>query len=56
MFSFIRALAIGAALVAAQDNSQPFGINPVKVSQVDFLGTQLDNSCTHKDLGFTGLL
>lgn len=56
MHSYFGPIVIGAVLAAAQDNTQPSGTNPVKVSQVDFLGTQLDNSCTHKDLGFTGLL
>lgn len=49
-------LAATAALAAAQDNTQPSGNNPAVVSQVVYLGEQLDNSCTHKDLGLTGML
>ena len=58
MFSFTVLLAAAAAagFTVAQDNTQPSGTNPVKVSKVDQLGEQLDNSCTHKDLGFTGQL
>ncbi|KAH8705829.1 hypothetical protein BGW36DRAFT_422367 [Talaromyces proteolyticus] len=36
------------------DNTQPQGFNPVKIAQVDYLGEQHTNSCTHRDLGFVG--
>lgn len=39
----------------AVDNTQSSGTNPLLVSSVDFLGIQTsDNSCSHRDLGFTG--
>jgi hypothetical protein len=48
--------AATAAVVLADppDNTQPYGTNPVNISSVDFLGDQLTNSCTHRDLGFVG--
>lgn len=39
----------------AVDNTQAFGTNPLSVSSVKFLGSQTsDNSCSQRDLGFTG--
>lgn len=38
-----------------QDNTQAYGRNPISKFRVDFLGYQAaDNSCSHRDLGFTG--
>lgn len=49
---------VSSALVRRQspiDNTQPVGSNPVSVNHVDYLGEQHStNSCTHRDLGFTG--
>lgn len=52
--AFLLSAAIEQAV--AQDNTQSSGSNPVKVSNAHHVGIQLDNSCTHKDLGFTGKL
>jgi hypothetical protein len=39
------------------DNTQPTGTNPIKLASVERLGYQLaNNSCSHRDLGFTGKL
>jgi len=37
------------------DNTQPVGTNPILKFSTQFLGNQTaDNSCSHRDLGFTG--
>ncbi|KAF4809794.1 hypothetical protein CGCTS75_v014710 [Colletotrichum tropicale] len=39
------------------DNTQPVGTNPIAKPKVDYLGFQTaDNSCSHRDLGFTGAI
>lgn len=39
------------------DNTQPVGTNPIANPKVDYLGFQTaDNSCSHRDLGFTGAI
>jgi hypothetical protein len=39
------------------DNTQPVGTNPIKIASAEHLGYQLaNNSCSHRDLGFTGKL
>ncbi|KAK3941410.1 hypothetical protein QBC46DRAFT_458297 [Diplogelasinospora grovesii] len=39
----------------AVDNTQAVGTNPIKISSVQRLGFQnASNSCSHRDLGFTG--
>ncbi|QKX59715.1 uncharacterized protein TRUGW13939_06855 [Talaromyces rugulosus] len=38
------------------NNTQPVGSNPVIIANVDYLGEQRTNSCTHRDLGFLGQL
>ncbi|KAL4969930.1 uncharacterized protein BDV14DRAFT_195468 [Aspergillus stella-maris] len=44
-----------ALSVRRRDNTQPSGTNPVTISQAEYLGEQTgSNSCTHRDLGFTG--
>ncbi|KAK0628785.1 hypothetical protein B0T17DRAFT_505415 [Bombardia bombarda] len=41
--------------IPALDNTQPVGTNPISVSSVQRLGFQVaNNSCSHRDLGFTG--
>jgi hypothetical protein len=38
-----------------QDNTQPVGTNPITNFTVEYLGEQTaENSCSHRDLGFTG--
>lgn len=40
-----------------QDGTAPVGINPIVNFRTEFLGTQTaSNSCSHRDLGFTGEL
>ena len=37
------------------DNTQPVGTNPITNFSTQFLGVQVaGNSCSHRDLGFTG--
>ena len=37
------------------DNTQPVGTNPITKFSTEFLGKQTsNNSCSHRDLGFTG--
>lgn len=39
----------------AVDNTKPSGTNVLSVANVEFLGSQSsDNSCSQRDLGFTG--
>lgn len=39
------------------DNTQPVGTNPISKFQTEYLGQQdANNSCSHRDLGFTGEL
>ena len=48
---------ISSALInrAIPDNTKPHGKNPIRISSAKFLGNQTaDNSCSHRDLGFTG--
>lgn len=63
MFSylFIAILGISPALSSESlkrgipDNTQPYGSNPISIASAAFLGNQTaDNSCSHRDLGFTG--
>ncbi|KAK3047267.1 hypothetical protein LTS18_013186, partial [Coniosporium uncinatum] len=47
--------AYGSPLQKRADNTQPAGTNPIKISSVNYLGEQTsDNTCSHRDLGFTG--
>ncbi|KAK3076419.1 hypothetical protein LTS18_013059, partial [Coniosporium uncinatum] len=47
--------AYGNPLQKRADNTQPAGTNPIKISSVNYLGEQTsDNTCSHRDLGFTG--
>jgi len=42
-------------VVGGVDNTQPFGVNPISLALVQKLGNQVAcNSCSHRDLGFTG--
>lgn len=44
-----------ASLQDRPDHTQPYGTNPITNFTVEFLGYQTaDNSCSHRDLGFTG--
>ena len=39
------------------DNTLPYGSNPISIKDAEFLGEQkATNSCSHRDLGFTGQL
>lgn len=39
------------------DNTEPSGPNPIKISGAEWLGVQTSaNSCSRRDLGFTGKL
>ncbi|KAF9889563.1 hypothetical protein FE257_007273 [Aspergillus nanangensis] len=62
MHSLVAASLLGLASASSvrrqspPDNTQPTGKNPVSVGRTNFLGEQhSNNSCTHRDLGFTGL-
>ncbi|KAF7554430.1 hypothetical protein G7Z17_g2882 [Cylindrodendrum hubeiense] len=56
-FKFIRALALAGLARDQVDNTQASGTNPIGDLTVKFLGNQVaDNSCSHRDLGFTGHL
>lgn len=45
------------AAMAQVDNTQPAGENPIEDFTAEFLGNQKsDNSCSQRDLGFTGHL
>lgn len=60
-YSFLLATLASTSYAATvrrqSDNTQPSGSNPVVVSNVEYLGEQIgSNSCTHRDLGFTGEL
>lgn len=47
---------VGLAM-AQVDNTQPEGENPITTFNTEFLGHQVaSNSCSHRDLGFTGQL
>jgi len=55
MFSFIAIVVFLLGLSYAQDNTQPYGTNPIGGFSVEFLGNQTsDNSCSMRDLGFMG--
>lgn len=42
---------------AGSDSTQPVGTNVVKIANVTLLGNlTADNSCSHRDLGFTGVI
>ncbi|KAK0616478.1 hypothetical protein B0T14DRAFT_435101 [Immersiella caudata] len=42
-------------LIGDVDNTQSFGVNPIELALVEKLGYQTAcNSCSHRDLGFTG--
>ncbi|TEA19499.1 hypothetical protein C8034_v008383 [Colletotrichum sidae] len=44
-------------VVCRVDNTQPFGTNPINKPKVEYLGFHAaDNSCSHRDLGFTGAI
>ncbi|TDZ39041.1 hypothetical protein C8035_v005713 [Colletotrichum spinosum] len=44
-------------VVCRVDNTQPFGTNAINKPKVEHLGFQTaDNSCSHRDLGFTGAI
>ena len=50
-------LTVGARIQPRADNTLPVGTNPISQSSfsVQYLGLQkADNSCSHRDLGFTG--
>jgi hypothetical protein len=53
----LNSLGIATAFatpLVKRDNTQAVGINPIKFT-AQFLGEQTsDNSCSHRDLGFTG--
>ncbi|KAF6815743.1 conserved secreted protein [Colletotrichum plurivorum] len=64
-----RLLPLAAALLASSnladanpisrrmDNTQAVGTNPIYHPKVEYLGFQkADNSCSHRDLGFTGAI
>ncbi|ORY61664.1 uncharacterized protein BCR38DRAFT_396713 [Pseudomassariella vexata] len=57
--TLLSSLSITAALASplskrARDNTQAAGTNPIKFT-TQFLGNQVaENSCSHRDLGFTG--
>lgn len=55
MFSLIATTALLFASSHAQDNTKPYGTNPIGGFSVEFLGNQTsDNSCSLRDLGFMG--
>jgi hypothetical protein len=63
LYHFITAILGSSPSIAAvliqravpPDNTAPTGSNPIVVSSVQFLGNlTADNSCSHRDLGFTG--
>lgn len=50
--SLAYASPLGKRLI---DNTEPYGINPIDFSNVEYLGVQNSiNSCAQRDLGFTG--
>lgn len=57
LFKLIRALAPAGLVRDQVDNTQASGTNPIHNFPVKFLGNQVaENSCSHRDLGFTGHL
>jgi hypothetical protein len=62
MFPKLALVLLGLSLVTASpvkkrtiDNTQPAGTNPINVASTVFLGQQTaENSCSVRDLGFTG--
>lgn len=42
-------------LIGTIDNTKTLGLNPIQIKSVEYLGFQVaTNSCSHRDLGFTG--
>ncbi|KAF2666812.1 hypothetical protein BT63DRAFT_404016 [Microthyrium microscopicum] len=63
MFSSVMVAILGVSPAIASvlssravpNNTLPSGTNPIKVSSAQFLGNlTADNSCSHRDLGFSG--
>jgi hypothetical protein len=62
LYHFIAVILASSPSIAAvllprviPDNTAPAGSNPIVVSSAQFLGNlTADNSCSHRDLGFTG--
>jgi hypothetical protein len=55
ILGFSPSIAAGLLPRDIPDNTKPAGSNPIVVSSAQFLGNlTADNSCSHRDLGFTG--
>jgi hypothetical protein len=54
ILSSVSLPTVFASPLTKRDNTQPVGTNPIKF-KTQYLGEQIaDNSCSHRDLGFTG--